>query len=40
MSMRYYACEDYGLVLSKDVMKIICEKEFVDNPVEEKWKVG
>lgn len=35
MSMRDYACEDYGLVLSKDVMKLICEKEFVDEPVED-----
>ena len=35
MRMRDYACENYGLVLSKDVMKLICEKEFVDEPVED-----
>ena len=35
MSMRYYACEDYGLVLSKDAMKEMCKKEFVDEPVED-----
>lgn len=26
MSIRTYACEDYGLVLTEDVMKLICEK--------------
>lgn len=35
MSMREYASEDYGLVLSEDAMKLICEKVFEDEPVED-----
>ena len=35
MSMRDYACEDYGLVLDFETMKHICAKMFADEPVEE-----
>lgn len=35
MSMRDYACEDYGLVLDQSAMRYICKTMFVDDPVEE-----
>lgn len=35
MSMRYYTYEAYGLVLSEDTMKLICEKAFAEDPVED-----
>ena len=34
MSMRDYACEDYGLVLDDKAMRHICDKMFIDDPVE------
>lgn len=34
MSMRTYAFEDYGLVLTDEIMKTICEKAF-EEPVED-----
>ena len=34
MSMRNYAFEDYGIVLTEETMKLICEKAF-DVPVED-----
>jgi len=34
MSMRNYAMEDYGLVLDENIMKVICEKVFVDESIE------
>ena len=35
MSMRYYAYEDYGLVLNEETRKTICEKVFAEEPVED-----
>ena len=35
MSMRDYACEDYGLVLDEPTMKHICAKMWADDPVED-----
>lgn len=32
MSMRTYAYEDYGLVLNEEMIKMICEKVFADEP--------
>ena len=34
MSMRTYAYEDYGLVLTEETMKLICKMAFADDPVE------
>ena len=35
MSMRYYAYEDYGLILHDETIKILCEKVFANEPSEE-----
>lgn len=35
MSMREWACADYGLILDDKAMKCLCEKIFIDDPVEE-----
>ena len=35
MSMRYYAIEDYGLVLDDKALRFICDKMFADDPVDE-----
>lgn len=40
MSMREYATEDYGLVLDDKALRHICDKAFVDDPVNEGDETG